>query len=115
VEDSTSARKALVDSLELLNYRVLAATNGRQALALIEQHGADIALILSDVVMPGMSGITLVHILREQGIQVPIVMVTGHPLKEALEDLRGRGISEWLSKPPSLELLAEAVARALQE
>jgi CheY-like chemotaxis protein len=115
VEDSTSARRALVDSLELLDYRVLEAMNGRQALALIEQHGADIALILSDVVMPGMSGITLVHNVRERGIQVPIVMVTGHPLKEVLEDLRGRGISDWLSKPPSLEQLAEAVARALEE
>ena len=72
-------------------------------------------LVLSDQKMPGMSGITLVHILRERGIQVPIVMVTGHPLKETLEDLRGRGISDWLSKPPSLELLAEAVARALEE
>jgi PAS domain S-box-containing protein len=115
VEDSASARRALVDSLELLNYRVLEAANGRQALALTEQHGADIALILSDVVMPGMSGITLVHNIREQGIQVPVVMVTGHPLKETLENLRGRGISDWLSKPPSLEQLAEAVARALEE
>ncbi len=115
VEDSASARRALVDSLELLNYRVLEAANGRQALALIEQSGADIALILSDVVMPGMSGITLIQNVRERGIQVPVVMVTGHPLKEALEDLRGRGISDWLSKPSSLEQLAEAVARALKE
>jgi PAS domain S-box-containing protein len=115
VEDSPSARRALVESLESLNYRVLAAKNGRQALARIEEHSESIALILSDVVMPGMSGITLVHNLRERGIQVPIVMVTGHPLKEALEELRGRGISDWLSKPPSLEQLAEAVARALEE
>jgi CheY-like chemotaxis protein len=41
-------------------------------------------------------------------------MITGHPLEKELEDLRAQGMSDWLLKPPSLERLAEVVARALR-
>jgi len=129
VEDNTSTRKALVDSLELLNYRTLEAANGREALAILEQRGDDpstgpsagsgqrsgqgIALVLSDVVMPGMGGLALFHALRQRGLAVRVVMLTGHPLEKELEELRAQGMSDWLLKPPSLEQLAQVLARAL--
>jgi len=126
VEDDTTTRKALVESLELLNYRVLEAANGREALAVLEQFpsqsprmrgggGGEIALVLSDVVMPGMGGIALLHTLRKQGLTVDVVMLTGHLLEDELEDLRAQGMTDWLLKPLSLEQLAEVVARALRQ
>lgn len=113
VEDSASTRKALVESLEELNYRVLEAANGQEALTMLEQRSAEIALVLSDVVMPRMGGIALLHALRERGLPARMVMVTGHLLQKELEDLRAQGIIDWLPKPPELEQLAEVVARAL--
>ena len=124
VEDDRATREALVDSLELLNYRVLAAANGREALAILERQTSEVsedfrslgvALVLSDVVMPGMGGIELLQALKERGLAVRVVMLTGHPLEEELESLRAQGMSDWLFKPPSLEQLAEVVARALDE
>jgi two-component system cell cycle sensor histidine kinase/response regulator CckA len=115
VEDDASVRKALVESLELLNYRVLEAMNGREALAKVEELGNEIELVLSDVVMPGMGGIALLHALRERGLGVPVVMLTGHPLEKEMEDLRAQGLLEWLPKPPRLEELAEVMASALKE
>jgi two-component system cell cycle sensor histidine kinase/response regulator CckA len=122
VEDDAAARKALVDSLELLNYRVRSAANGTEALAIIERHDDEagresdrIALVLSDVVMPGMGGIALLRSLRQKGLAMRVVMLTGHPLEEELESLRAQGMIDWLLKPPSLEQLAEVVARALKE
>jgi len=113
VEDDTAVRKALLDSLEGLNYTVLEAANGQEALTLLEQYGDDIALLLSDVVMPGMGGMALLHALKEKGLRVPVVMLTGHLLEKELEDLRAQDIIDWLPKPPKLEQLAEVVARAL--
>jgi two-component system cell cycle sensor histidine kinase/response regulator CckA len=113
VEDDAVVRKALLDSLEGLNYTVLEAVNGLEALALLEQYGDDVALVLSDVVMPGMGGIALLHALRERDLMVPVVMLTGHPLEKELEDLRAQGIIDWLPKPPQLEDLAMVVAQAL--
>jgi two-component system cell cycle sensor histidine kinase/response regulator CckA len=113
VEDDAVVQKALADSLELLNYRVRKASNGQEALAVLERHKGEIALVLSDVVMPRMSGIALLHAMREGGLTVRVVMLTGHPLKKEMEQLRAHGMTDWLPKPPQLEQLAEVVARAL--
>jgi PAS domain S-box-containing protein len=129
VEDNTTTRQALVESLELLNYRVLEAADGREALKILEQSpsqspstssgqtplpaGGEVALVLSDVVMPGMGGVALLHALRERGLTVKVVMLTGHPLEREMESLRAQGMSDWLPKPPRLEQLAEVVARVL--
>jgi two-component system cell cycle sensor histidine kinase/response regulator CckA len=113
VEDNAVVQKALADSLELLNYQVRKASNGQEALAVLEQRKGEIALVLSDVVMPRMSGIALLHAMRERGLVVRVVMLTGHPLKKEMERLRAHGMTDWLPKPPQLEQLAEVVARAL--
>jgi two-component system cell cycle sensor histidine kinase/response regulator CckA len=115
VEDDANVRKALMESLEQLNYRVLEATNGQEALTVLEERGEEIALVLSDVVMPGMGGVALLHALRERESTVPVVMLTGHPLEREMEELRAQGMADWLPKPPALEQLAEAVAWALRE
>jgi PAS domain S-box-containing protein len=115
VEDDASVRKALVESLELLNYRTLEAANGQEALAVAEELGDEIGLVLSDVVMPEMDGMALLRGLRERGSAVPVVMLTGHPREEKMNDLRAQGLLEWLPKPPEFEQLAEVVARALSK
>jgi CheY-like chemotaxis protein len=113
VEDNATTREALLESLELLNYDVLEAANGQEALAMLEQRSEEIGLVLSDVVMPELGGIALLHTLRERGLSIPVVMLTGHPLEREMEDLRTHGMTDWLPKPPRLGQLAEVVARAL--
>jgi two-component system cell cycle sensor histidine kinase/response regulator CckA len=113
VEDDAVVQKALVNSLELLNYQVRKASNGQEALAVLEGHKGEIALVLSDVVMPQMGGIALLHALKEQGLTVPVVMLTGHAVQREMEELRAQGIRDWLPKPPQLEQLAKVVARIL--
>jgi PAS domain S-box-containing protein len=113
VEDNAETRHALVDSLELLGYRALTAASGRQALETLERRGDEIDLVLSDVVMPEMGGVPMLHAMRERGWSVPVVMLTGHSLQDQLEGLRAQGMIDWLPKPPSLEQLARVIARAL--
>lgn len=115
VEDDAVTRAALAEGLGSLNYKVLTAANGRDALAVLDEHRDKIALIISDVVMPEMGGMALLQALKQRGIRVPVVMLTGHPLGEALEALRAEGLREWLPKPPTLEKLARIVALLLNE
>jgi two-component system cell cycle sensor histidine kinase/response regulator CckA len=114
VEDEAATRRALVESLKVLNYRVLEATNGQQALEVFEQHIGAIDLVLSDVVMPEMGGKALLYALQARDPSVCVVLLTGHPLDEReLEDLRALGLRSWALKPLSLEQLARVVAEAL--
>ncbi|MCB9421634.1 MAG: response regulator [Ardenticatenaceae bacterium] len=107
VEDDQDTRKAILTSLEILNYRILTVANGKTALAYLERHPG-IALILSDVYMPEMGGIELAEALY--GTAVPVILMTGHE-EEGLQHLKDEGrIIDWLRKPLNLSLLAEAIA-----
>jgi nitrogen-specific signal transduction histidine kinase/ActR/RegA family two-component response regulator len=115
VEDEPATRQALVDSLTLLNYRVHAVSDGKQALDFIEKHLDELNLVLSDVVMPEMGGIALFRALKDQGVSIPIVLMTGHPMKEELQDLQLDGLAAWMVKPPSLKKLSQIIIQNLKE
>jgi nitrogen-specific signal transduction histidine kinase/CheY-like chemotaxis protein len=114
VEDEEATRRSLVDGMTLLGYNVTWAVDGRQALNILEERAADIDLVLSDVVMPEMGGIPLLHAMREKGLSIPVIFLTGHPLQEELEKLQADSMLSWTMKPPSLKQLALLVARALE-
>ncbi len=113
VEDNEQTLGAVMQSLEMLEYQPLPASNGQEALDILSQQQDEIVLILSDVVMPQMSGVALLRTLQERQIDIPMVMMTGHPQEQTLDALREHEIRDWIIKPATLERLAEAVARGL--
>ncbi|MBN1145883.1 MAG: PAS domain S-box protein [Anaerolineales bacterium] len=114
VEDEPATRQALAESLALLGYQVRIATNGQEALNHLETQAAEIDLVLSDVVMPQMGGVALFHNLQEKHVSLPLILMTGHPMQEELDNLRSLGLSAWLLKPPNLKQLSEVIARILE-
>jgi two-component system cell cycle sensor histidine kinase/response regulator CckA len=114
VEDNQALQQALMDSIESLNYRVLTADNGQQALAILEEH-MEVAVVVSDLVMPGMGGQALFHALRQRGLTMPMVMLSGHPMESELVSLQAQGLAGWLLKPPSIEQLAQLLVQVLRQ
>jgi CheY-like chemotaxis protein len=114
VEDNQVLQRVLMDIIESLNYRVLTADTGQQALAILEKH-AEVALVVSDLVMPEMGGQALFHALRQRGLTLPVVMISGHPMENELESLQAQGLAGWLLKPPRIEQLAQLLAQALEQ
>jgi two-component system cell cycle sensor histidine kinase/response regulator CckA len=82
-------------------------------LNVLRQHGTEVALILSDIVMPSMGGMALVQALRERQWSKPVLLVTGHPLRGELETEQNIFRVDWISKPPTVDTLAVKVARLL--
>ena len=115
VEDNPVTRLAVVSALEMLQYRTLQAVNGKDALELVAQHGTEIALVLSDLVMPEMGGKALAAALPTYAPHVRVVVMSGHPLGIETDALRDSGVVTWVQKPPSLQELAEAMAQALAD
>lgn len=113
VEDNVVLREALAAILEVLNYRTLQAASGSEALAVLEQHASEIALVLSDLVMPEMGGQALLHAMRQRGLTVPMVILSGHPLESELEALKALGLVGWMLKPPSVKPLSHLLAQVL--
>ncbi|MCP4540840.1 MAG: response regulator [Chloroflexi bacterium] len=112
MEDNSLVRQALVDSLKVLNYCALTATNGQDALAFIEQHSDEAMLILYDPVMEGME---LCRKLKQSNPSIRVVILTDYQQEASRDELKSVGVVDWLRKPLSLEQLALAVAHALKQ
>ncbi len=113
VEDDPAVRTALSAALEMLNYRVLVATNGQEAMAIFEQHAEELALVVSDMVMPGMSGKKLMRELRMADPYLKALAITGYALADDVQELRENGILEVVQKPFEVDTLAQAIRRVL--
>lgn len=113
VEDEQDVRDACKRMLEHLGYRVLTAADGQQALDVYAEHQDEIALILTDAVLPHFGGVALVRALRAENPGVGVLITSGYPLGEEAQELLTLREVDWIQKPWDLDKLAEAVSRAL--
>jgi two-component system, cell cycle sensor histidine kinase and response regulator CckA len=112
-EDDAGTRVAVARMLEQLGYTVLLAADGSEALAVANEHGDAIDLVLTDVIMPGMSGPEMIAILRQQLPLVPVLFMSGYP-EDALAAVDGyRHERDFLAKPFTRETLAQRISDKL--
>jgi CheY-like chemotaxis protein len=90
---------------------VTEAINGEEAVRAVLSRG--FALVLMDMQMPVMDGFTATRMLRERGVRIPIVALTGHAMKGFEQDILAAGCTGYLTKPIDLEELLGTVARIL--
>ncbi len=108
VEDDPRVRAATVGALEDLDYQPVACSGGKAAIELFDAQEFD--LIISDVIMPEMTGPELIRILTARKPGIAVLFVTGYVGEGESEDLIGY---ELLRKPFTVGALASAVAAAL--
>ena len=112
VEDDAPTRDAVRDSLEMLNYRVLEAANGLEALA-VYGSAAKVDLVLTDMVMPEMGGKELIEELTRDIPPAKMVAMTGYVLAEDIQAL-GKELSiEVLRKPLNVNSLSRVISQTL--
>jgi two-component system cell cycle sensor histidine kinase/response regulator CckA len=115
VEDEDAVRMFGARALQNKGYNVLEACNGEEALEVINNgSNQKIDLIISDVVMPGMDGHTLVQLIRHEMPHIKIVLMSGYSEEVFADDVeRDPGI-HFLAKPFSLKDLASKVKEVMQ-
>ncbi len=114
VEDNDVLREVGRELLESLGYRILTAENGREALKICKQRGTEIALVITDIVMPKMGGEELLHELRRRGQPTKVLAITGYAAESVPEGLLRLGFADVIQKPFELEVLAQSVRRILE-
>lgn len=113
VEDDGGTREAVGEVLESLEYRFLLAADGHEALNILKEHAQDVDLVLTDLVMPAMSGMELYKTLQEINPDLPFVFMTGYPLDPEMRKwLMDKRIT-LLQKPLTLENIAQTLDKAL--
>ncbi|HXG81990.1 MAG TPA: response regulator, partial [Sphingomicrobium sp.] len=111
VEDEPMVRTVAERALTRHGYKVLTANNGEEALEIIAQ-GEEIALLVSDVVMPLMDGPTMVREARKTQPDLPILFMSGYAEEQLRKSIDIANVA-FLPKPFSVQELAEAVRAAL--
>jgi PAS domain S-box-containing protein len=113
-EDDGKVRDLFKSVLESLGYKVLDAENGIEALRLYDAKRDDIELVITDMVMPEMSGVELSRTLKERDPYLKIIGVSGYPTRMQVKEMRDSGIIEWISKPFKLQDIAFKVHKVLR-
>ena len=108
VEDDPRVRTATVGALEDLGYEPIACSSGAEALALFDSMEFD--LVVSDVIMPEMTGPEMIREIKARRHDIAVLFVTGYVGEGESDDLIGYGL---LRKPFTVSTLATAVASAL--
>lgn len=112
VDDEADVRNTSREALSSLGYNVIEATNGEEALE--KYHANDIDLLITDLVMPIMSGSDLAIALRKQDENIPVIFVTGYDRDQALEKDLPMDNCLVISKPFSFNKLSKLIRSIIE-
>jgi PAS domain S-box-containing protein len=113
-EDEPSLRQLMARVLRTQGYTVLEAADGHEALALAQANGAKIQLLLTDVIMPGLSGKTLAEWLGQVNPAVRVLFISGYINNNAVRDAVSKPGTFFLQKPFNPLDLTEKVREAIE-
>lgn len=115
VEDEDSVRSFAVRALELRGYSVTAASSGQEAIEIAEENPEAIDLIVSDVVMPEMTGPEMMRVVRKMRPEIRFIFISGYAEDAFREEMMDDEQFHFLAKPFSLKDLAVKVKKAFNE
>ncbi len=113
IDDEAVIRDGLKRVLESEAYVVETCSSGFQAIGLLQQREFD--LIITDLKMPGMSGIEVLKSVRTLQPDIPVILITGYASIDTAVEAIKNGASDYISKPFAPDILLEKVQKALSQ
>lgn len=110
VDDDAALAKSLQRVLKASGFEVSLAGDGTAAVQMIMSRPFDV--VLTDIQMPGMTGVELLGVVRAYDLDVPVILMTGDPTVETAMEAISLGALQYLAKPVPSEVLVGAVERA---
>lgn len=112
VDDESAIRYSITKTLQRVGYQVESAASGEEALQMMGQQRYDV--VLTDIRMPGISGVELLAQVKEQAPDAIVILLTGYAsLDTAVESLR-LGAHDYLIKPSSSQDIRDSVSRGIE-
>ena len=112
-EDEAISLKHLTYALQKEGYAVTGARDGVEAFSLFEKNPYDV--IIADIKMPGMDGLTLLEKIKEKDPDMDVIIITGFGSIESAVDSMKKGASEYVTKPFNLDELTIKVKKVLEK
>jgi CheY-like chemotaxis protein len=113
VDDEESIREITRGTLETFGYQVLTASDGTEALAIYADRKNDVAVVLTDMVMPFMDGPATIRALKKMNPAVKIIAASGLTAGNRVGEGQLEGVAIFLSKPYTAEKLLKALSEVV--
>jgi len=113
VDDEASIRDLLSKTLALAEYEVDVAPDGRSALERMRMYPYD--LLIADLKMPGMDGLTVIREAKRYKVDLPVIIITGFSTESSAIEAVNLGVAGYLTKPFRVPQVLAAAAKALGE
>jgi excisionase family DNA binding protein len=113
VDDEASIRELLSKTLALAEYDVETAPDGASALDRMRASADSYDLLIADLKMPGMDGLTLIREVRRIKLELPIIIITGFSSESSAIEAVNLGVAGYLTKPFRVPQVLAAAAKAL--
>jgi PAS domain S-box-containing protein len=113
VDDEPLIQEVTKTSLEERKYRTLVANDGIEAIALYAEHKHEICLVLMDIMMPSMDGLTAIRALQKLNSQVRVIATSGLISNHQLAQVTSIGVKAFLSKPYTMKELLDTIQQVL--
>ena len=116
IDDDRFISEALQDRFESLGYEVLVFTDGYTALAtiMLESSRSPLDLVLLDLNMPGIDGMTVLHELHRRHREIPVIMMSGTEDKGAFQKALRAGARDYVGKPLDFKILEQKCLKVLE-
>ena len=113
VEDEALILKYCLEMIRSLEYEVMTAASGQEAIQIYKDNHAKIDLVILDVIMPGMDGFRVFKNLHEINPQVKVIITSGFTVDRRIDQILSSGPHGYLKKPYTLKELAEAIGKTI--
>jgi len=113
VEDDDSTRELLTEALGRWGYESEAVVNGKQGLEKFQSRL--FSVIITDIRMPGMDGLSMLRRIRKRDKKIPIIVITGYPSVDSAVDCLVEGADNYLVKPINLDDLKAKINKAFEK
>ena len=114
IDDEPLVATTLQILLKNLGYKVKLFTDGMEAIEVIRSAPEEVDVIISDYLMPQITGLEIAEKLKTHGIHIPIVIISGYFEKQVEDKARDLGIVEIITKPINSYQITDAIRRILQ-
>ena len=112
VDDDQTTLASISRTFRLAGHEAVVCDQASRAIALVQQERFDI--LISDVVMPGKDGLAMLHDVRELGLTIPVIMISGQATVEMAVRATRLGAADFLEKPISADKLILTVANVIK-
>lgn len=115
VDDEAMIRDIGSRMLETMGYKVLTASSGQEALSLYKEKRDDIALVILDMIMPGLGGRETFEALRSMNPSVRVLLASGYSLDSHAKQIMEQGCNGFIQKPFTMEHLSQKIREVLND